>query len=305
MRKTLEGILDVIRELHALQDELQPEMKACLKVFYALGRRKALTARGAKRGGGAIRAIYLAARSKHAFKSYGSRKVRLNLHIKEGPITNGVIWKIARDFAHAREWKEADAARRGLNARSRRYAFLLRDLRFALANKFLRNTTDSDRGAALRLMTGSGGLGLEDTPAVVGAVVYDRLLSELERKILGVVDRWKASMGQLPFEPLIRWRATGPLRLTWAYVDRFHDALGQHQVRSHDIPGGVTDRWLRRHHPEGGAPRRKAILAYAVELRSLGAEYSRLLVYVGRQKAKVHCALRMRMEDVPGDRAAI
>jgi hypothetical protein len=302
VRKTLEGVLELFRELLVLQAEVQPGMEDCLRKIFSLGRGKSLTGRAHKRPSGRIRAIYFNARSRKSFRYHGTRKIRNCLHIKEGPINNGIIWDIARDFAHADQWREVDAERRRLNGRSRLYALLLRDLRMALANKFSGKASDSDRGVALRIITESGFLGLDDTPAIVGAVVYDRLLSGLERKILDVVDRWKAAMKDLPFEPLIRWRESGALRLTWAYVDRYHGAQGQLQVRSHDIPGGVTDRWLRTHYTEGGAPRRKAILAYAVELRSLAAAYSRLLVYVGRLKAKVHRSLRM---DAPDGRVAV
>jgi hypothetical protein len=126
-------------------------------------------------------------------------------------------------------------------------------------------------------------------------LVYDRLLQGLESDMSRLVLQWKEQMKTLPFEPLIRWRASGPLRLTWAYVDRFYDAGGGIQIRSHDIPGGVTDRWLRQHHTQGGPPARKEILRYAAPLRTLTRDYSRLVVYVGRLKARVRRALSPEM----------
>jgi hypothetical protein len=238
---------------------------------------------------------------RRGYKKVGDRKIRLFDHVKAG-ITDNLIWKVARDKIRTEGWHDAEVTRLELNARAACYGLARRDLRFALANKFGPLALDRDRLEALRIITPGGFLGLEDTSAIVGAVVYDRLLSELERKILDIVDRWKAAMKDLPFEPLIRWRESGPLRLSWAYVDRYHGAQGELQVRSHDIPGGVTDRWLRKHHPEGGAARRKEILPYAGELRAHAAAYSRLLVYVGRLKAKVHRSLRM---DAPDGRVAV
>ena len=105
-------------------------------------------------------------------------------------------------------------------------------------------------------------------------------------------------MQSLPFEPMIRWRASGALRLSWAYVERFHDSLGQLQVRSNDIPGGITDRWLRRNYPDGGASRRKHILSYTVPLRRRARAYSDLLVYVGGLKARVRRAASEAMNGV-------
>lgn len=300
MRKTLTSVLEIFRELHELQVALQPPLKECLKTFYTLGRKKGLTARASRRADGSIRAVYLVTR-RRGRKTHGARKLRLFSHVR-GAINSGLIYKVAHDYTHLEEWQSADRARRGLNRRAAFVAFLLRDLRLALANKFSPAAAVLDRARVHEIVTQNSYLSSDDLPAMLGAVVYDRLLSDLERKILDVVDRWKTAMKSLPFEPLIRWRDTGPLRLTWAYVDRFHGAQGELQVRSHDIPGGVTDRWLRKNHPEGGAARRKAILAYAVELRSLAAAYSRLLVYVGRLRAKVHGSLRM---DAPDGRVAV
>jgi hypothetical protein len=291
MRKTLGTLLDLFKELHDWEAALQPRMRECLHTLYRLGRKKSLTARGHRRPGGALRAIYLSARSRKSFRYIGGRKIRLCLHIREAPINYGVISKIAHDMEHASAWISADAVRRRLNRQSATYAVTLRDLRMALANKFASQVTDADRALVLRLQGECPYLTREDAPAVLGAVVYDRLLRDLEGRISALVLQWKDQMKTLPFEPLIRWRASGPLRLTWAYVDRFYDAGGGIQVRSHDIPGGVTDLWLRQHHTDGGASGRKEILRYAAPLRTLTREYSRLLVYAGRLKARVRRTL--------------
>ncbi len=300
MRKTLTSVLELFRVLHERRSALQPDFKECLKIFYTLGRKKGLTARASRRADGSIRAVYLVTRRRGRLR-FGAHKLRLFSHIK-GAINSGLIYKVARDYVRVEDWTAADRTRRGLNRRAAFVAFLLRDLRLALANKFSPAAAVLDRARVHEIVTQTPYLSSDDMPAMLGAVVYDRLLSELERKILDVAERWKTAMKGLPFEPLIRWRDTGPLRLTWAYVDRYHGAQGELQVRSHDIPGGVTDRWLRARHLEGGAARRKAILAYAVELRSLATAYSRLLVYVGRLKAKVHRSLRM---DAPDGRVAV
>lgn len=291
MRKTLSSVLQLFRELRDLQNDLEKEMKECLQTFYGLGRKKALCARGHRRPGGDVRAIYLAARCKKSFVYVKGRKIRLHLHIKNGPINDGIIRKIAHDMENATAWRSADADRRELNRRSASYAFALRDLRLALANKFASRATEADRALAYRVMAEHPYLTRQDNDAVLGASTYDRLLQGLERDISQTVLRWKEAMKDVPFEPMVRWRSTGPLRVSWAYVDRFYDSRGDIQVRSHDIPGGVSDRWLRKNSLAGGASRRKEILGYAVTLRRLTGDYSRLLVYVGRLKARVRRAL--------------
>src|SRR5581483_6496562 len=223
MRKTISAVLDLFRELHELQDGLDQEMQECLRTFFNLGRKKALSARGHRRPGGGIRAIYLCARSRNSFRYVGGRKIRLRLHIKEGPINDGIIRDIARDMENAPAWRSADSERRALNRRSAAYAVALRDLRFALANKFATRATDSDRATAYRLIAEHPYLTRLDDAAVLGAVVYDRRLQTLERDISQVHLQWKESMTDVPFEPMVRWRSTGPLRVSWAYVDRYYD----------------------------------------------------------------------------------
>lgn len=299
IHKALQGILDVFKELQTLDLELQAELGECLKAFYKLSRDRSLNAKPARRPDGKVRAIYMVSRSDKAFRWYGNRKVRLNLHLKNGPINDGMLYDIARDFPNREAWREADRVRLDLNARAKRRALLLRNFRFALAYRFEPKATDQDRARAFRLLTECAFLRREDTSAVLGAVVYDRLLADLERKISGEVDRWKEKVRGVTFEPLIRWRASGYLRLSWAYVERFYDSKGQFQVRSQDIPGGVTDRWLRKHPPVGGATSRREILGYVTRLRTLTREYSKLLVTVGRLKAEVRRSLS---EDESGAR---
>lgn len=299
MRRILQSVLDLFKELRELQSELEPEMQECLRSFYALGRKKSLCARSRKRPSGLIRQIYLIARCRKAEKQVGLRRIRLCHHI-QGRINEGLIREVAVDLSHKTEWYQADQVRVELNQRSALYASALRILRLAFSNKFGARATLADRGNVQKLLEIHPIL-IHDAPGILGAVVYDRLLQDLEHRICALVLRWKGAMHIVPFEPLVRWRDSGPLRLTWAYVERFHDLEGNHQVRSTDIRGGVTDLWLRKNYSTAGSGRRKEILSYAVPLRKLTREYSRLLVYVGRLKSRVRRAL---LEDTSSARPA-
>lgn len=297
MGKTLASVLKLFTDLHELQKDLEPEMQACLRTFYELGRDKGLSARARRRPSGLIRQIYLVSRSNKAFVYHGERKVRLCLHLR-GRMNDGLIRKIAVDMEHAAEWYQADAIRVDLNRRSARYAWALRVLRLALSNKFVRQVSVADR-AALQLILEVRPHLVHDSAGILGALIYDRLLRDLEHRISKIVLEWKETMGSMLFEPMIRWRSTGPLRLSWAYVERFFDSQHHPQVRSLEIPGGVTDRWLRRHLPAASPSRRKEVLRFAVPLRKLTREYSRLLVYVGRLKSRIRRAL---FEEINGSR---
>jgi hypothetical protein len=289
MRKPLLGVLEVFREFHAHQSELEADMQECLCTFFTLERKGRLTVRARLRPSGVIRQIYLAAKTHKAYKIIGHRKVRLS-HYLSGRLNDGLLWKIAYDLEHAPEWYAADDTRIRLNERSGRVASALRAFTLALANKFASRITLPDRSFLELILETSPEL-VWNAPGILGAVVYDRLLRELEGRISQLVLRWKEAYPRHPFEPLIRWRENGHLRLAWAYVDRFYDAARNPHIRSQEIPGGVSDRWLREHHPEGGAARRKAILSYAFPLRQLTREYSRLLVYVGQLKALARRAI--------------
>lgn len=285
MRKTFESVLNLFIELRGLQTELESEMQECLRTFYELSRACPLSARGRKRPTGRIRQIYLVSRSRKAFKVVGHRKVRLCHHLR-GRINAGLIREVAYDLKRAPQWYQADATRLKLNRRSACYAKALRILRLSLTNKFSSKATVADRAALQLLLEAHPNLA-HDAPGLLGAVVFDRLLRELESAISQKVLMWKERMSALPFEPMIRWRQSGPLRLSWAYVDRYYDAQGAIQLRSHDVPGGISDAWLRKNYPDGGASRRKEILSYVTALRGHTRHYSSLLVYVGRLKARI------------------
>lgn len=289
MRKALKDLLAVFGELHSEREALQEEFAECLRSFYNLGRKKRLTARAWRGQDGLIHAVYLVTRQNGSI-THGPRSVGILRHLR-GRINKGVVYHIARDYSNLELWMAADAVRARLNGRSAAFNLAARDLRFALANRFSHRATQADRATAYTVTSEVPFIIREDAGAVLGAVVYDRLLSELEDRITLLIREWKKERQDLPFEPLVRWREGETLRVTWSFVERFYDSTGLLQVRSTDIPGGVTDRWLRRQPTLGSARRRKAVLRYAKALRLLLREYSGLLVWAGRIKAKVHATL--------------
>jgi hypothetical protein len=297
MRKTLDEVIGLFGELRNARQDLQGEFMECLKEFYALGRRKALTARAARSGDGAIRGVYLAMRLS-GFVRQGNRDVALLKHIK-GRVSRGLIYKVARDYIHIEKWLEADATRVELNARAAAVNLAARDLRHAFANKFSPRSAAADHAKVATIFRGHPWLTAGDYDAVLGVAVYDRRLGELENEITGLTREWKRELPDLPFEPVVRWREGGTLRLSWAFAQRFYDEKGLLQVRSTEIPGGISDRWLRKQPTLGSARRRKAALRYAMKLRPLLLRYSLLRVWAGRIKSKIRGTLHAQTETAP------
>jgi hypothetical protein len=289
MRKTLEELILLFGELRKARRDLQGEFRECLNEFTALGRGKPLTARAAHATDGAIRGVYLAMRLIGSVRN-GHRSILLLKHLK-GSVTPRLIHEVARDHTQVEQWLEADATRVELNARAAAVNLAARDLRLAFANKLSLRSEAVDHAKAARILRGHPWLTAGDYEAILGVAVYDRRLGELEDEITGLTREWKWQLPGLPFEPVVRWREGGTLRLTWAFVERFYDEKGLFQVGSSEIPGGISDRWLRTQPTLGSARCRKAALRYAVKLGPLLLRYSELLVWAGRLKSKIHGTL--------------
>lgn len=289
MRKTLLGVLELFQRLAEAKRRLHAEMDACLKRIYTLARKKSVTARPKRDPDGLLRRIQFVFRSKGKATVNG-QKYPLHETLRS-PITPAFVYEVIRDYPHVEQWVALYREATTFNANHAPLAFVHRDLRAALSNKFIPWATSEDRSRASTILRSLSILLPGDEDALLGAVVYDRQLQDLERRISERVLGWKEAMRSVPFEPLIRWRAAGPLRLSWAYVERFYDSERNLQVRSHEISGGVTDRWLRPHYPGGGVAQRQEILGFATPLRKLVREYSGLLVYVGRLKGRVRRVL--------------
>lgn len=289
MRKALKAVLDLFGRLHQARSEVEGELAQVLRSFYALGRRKRLTARAYRATDGRIHQVYLVTRQNGKVR-HGSREVGILRHLR-GRMNPGVVYHIARDYRNVEDWMEADECRASLNASSAALNLALRDLRLALENRFTKAATQGDRALAHTVTSELDFLTRQDSQAVLGAIVFDRSLAEIEARITGLVSEWKREFPHLPFEPIVRWRKRGSLRVTWSFVQRFYDRSGLLQVRSADIPGGVTDRWLRGQPGLSSAPRRKAMLRYAKALRPLKRRYTELLLWARRLKAKVYWAL--------------
>lgn len=296
MRRTLASMIQLFGELHTARQELQGDFTECLKEFYELGRRKPLTARAARSGDGAIRGIYLAMRLSGSIRQ-GNRTIALLKHLK-GRASRGLIYKLARDYHHVEQWLEADARRANLNARAARINLSARDLRLALANKFSHAAITEDYKTVETILRLNPWLAAGDYPAVLGAAVYDRRLAQFEDQITQLAAAWKRELPDLPFEPVVRWRAGATLRISWAFVERFYDEKGLFQFRSNEIPGGISDRWLRKQPTLGSARRRKLALRRAMALRPLVSGYSDLLVWAGRWKSKVRNTLHAPTDTV-------
>jgi len=294
---TLASTVELLACLHKADDRLQAMMKDLKKDYYAfiyeplkLNHKIAnhLLLRSDLDPDGRIRRLFWAKKTKAKRRLATGREVRLSNRLR-GPFRASWIYTMARDWARREAYYGFEDRRRALVGRRQEVVRVLRALRLSFACAWGHRASEGDLAEAARILASrSSALSARDLRAITGMIVFCRELRTIETAIGHLVEEYRRTFldrGEVSFEPELRTRPNGLLRLSWGHPETIHTQEGPRLFTQH-IPGRPTDLFMRALGLR--APIRREVGAFLKRLLPLQGRYRALVAFLGRHRQRIH-----------------
>ena len=285
----------LFRGLHEADDRLQVSFRDLLNRYFRF--LKSLS-RGTLRGPARLRMrlfrdpegrIRMAAWTHRikATKVVHGRKQYLTRYLA-GPLQSGWVYHFQKDWKHHEVYKTFDAERRTLNGLRSQVVQSVRRLRLALDFGWADRAASEDFQQAVTLVARDPHLAKEDQRPLAGAMAFSGELGRLETELGLLVEEFRRTFRdriEIDFEPALRVREGGTLRLYWGFPQSVHTSAGFRTFTDY-IPGRPTDVLMRqlRIRPET----RKEVGAFIKRLRPVLTRYRRLVAFLGAHRRRVN-----------------
>lgn len=278
------SILDLLADLRKADDRLQACLLDLKKRYYAFIyaplrtnlKFNRLLLRSDHDREGRIRRLFWSRKTNAVRRLRTGRRVRLSDRLR-GPFKASWVYTIAHDWSHRKAYYAFEDRRRVLTALRREVVRAIRAVRLSFSLRWGPQASPADWAEArLLLQSKPSKTSAQDLRAVAGALVFCRRLRELETKIGLLVEEYRRLFrhrSQVLFEPELRTRPNGTLRLAWVRPEVVHTQDGP-RLFTHHIPGRPTDLWMRLIRLPLAA--RKEVAAYLKRLLPLQRRYSSL-----------------------------